>query len=107
MNIANKLLLEKVTTNPDWPKLRRKWLKWHDECAACGEKNKRKLVVHHKVPVHIDQKLEVDLNNLITLCKNCHHLFGHLKDWMSYNENVREDAETWHDRIKNRPKWRR
>jgi hypothetical protein len=61
-------------------------------CAACGS---RHLVdVHHVVPFHIDRTLELDLGNLITLCRwRRHHLkVGHLGDWTRYNEHVREDA---------------
>ena len=56
-----------------------------------------------KIPFNIDNKKELCDDNLITLCEHCHCLFGHLCNWKSYNEHVREDARTWQKKIENRP----
>lgn len=64
-------------------------------CAACGYKG-RKIQVHHVKPFHLHPELELDPDNLITLCQargRSHHLLlGHLDHWSSYNEHVRRDV---------------
>ena len=83
----------------------------HPECAVC-DAVKRDNVAHHIKPVQWYPKLEMEPSNLITLCERGklganHHLFiGHLQDYRSYNEHVVEDAATWNERIKARPKWK-
>lgn len=87
-----------------WQTVRKKHLSENPTCAACGWT--KDLSVHHVVPLHLDNEKELDPSNLITLCEenNCHHTFGHLLSWFSYNPNVREDAAAWLEKIKNRPK---
>jgi 5-methylcytosine-specific restriction endonuclease McrA len=58
---------------------------------ACGYKGKN-LQVHHIKPFHLHPHLELDPQNLITLCEH-HLLLGHLDAWDSYNERIREDAK--------------
>jgi hypothetical protein len=62
-------------------------------CACCG--STKKLNVHHKKPFHLFPELELDLNNLITLCmdKECHLKIGHGGDFKDYNPNVEEDCK--------------
>jgi 5-methylcytosine-specific restriction endonuclease McrA len=68
-------------------------------CVACGYKG-RKLQVHHVRPFHLHPQLELDPHNLITLCqargRNHHLLLGHLDQWESYNEHVRDDARRFY-----------
>lgn len=71
------------------------------ECRCCG--TKRKVELHHIVPFHEDPSLELDVNNVIWLCRTCHHLLGHLKFWKSHNVNVEEDAKVLRNKIENRP----
>lgn len=79
--------------SPEWPKVRRQWLKENPQCAVCGKKTK--LDVHHKIPFHIDPKRELDMSNLITLCADpCHIIFGHCGNWKLYRPNVTEFCET-------------
>ena len=84
-----------------WKKVREEHLRKNPECAVCGRKEN--LVPHHVVPVHEDPSLELDPENLITLCEgpafNCHLFFGHLRNWSSSNPTVRKDAEEWRRRI--------
>lgn len=94
----------------DWPKIRKEWIKFHPECALCG--SKKKLEVHHKVPFHIASQLELDPNNLITLCEsktwgklNCHLLFGHLGNYKSFNAEVQSDCERWHKKFNMSKNW--
>ena len=87
-----------------WPAVRAEWLKSHGECAVCGERDK--LEVHHVVPFHVDPSRELDESNLITLCTgstNCHLMFGHLKNFRSWNPDVKKDATIWREKIRKRP----
>lgn len=84
-----------------WYKLRKKFLIANNSCAACG--TRRKLQVHHIEPVHICPEKELDILNLITLCKSCHFIFGHLMNWSSWNIDVLKDAEVYLNKVKNRP----
>ena len=63
--------------SPKWPHVEKLHLKLEPVCAACG--SSKKLNVHHKKPFHLFPELELDLNNLITLCmdKECHVKIGH------------------------------
>ena len=73
-----------------WPAVRRNFVKSNPYCAACG--TTRELEVHHVVPFHIEPARELDIENLMTLCNDCHLYIGHLKDWTSYNLHARQDA---------------
>lgn len=89
-----------------WPKVRKAYLKKHPVCAVCG--TKKSLNVHHVEVFHLNPEKELLESNLITLCegmdKDCHRLFGHLGNYRSWNEKVREDAKEWSERIQHRPK---
>jgi 5-methylcytosine-specific restriction protein A len=91
-----------------WPSCRRQFLRQNPTCAVCG--GKKKLEVHHKKPFHLHPALELDFENLITLCENkkdgvnCHLLFGHLGNFKSFNKNVDTDAALWNKKIDGRPK---
>lgn len=88
-----------------WPKVRKEHLKKFPTCAVCG--GKKKLQVHHIKPFHLHQQLELDPNNLITLCEadghDCHLQFGHLGSFKSWNIRVVKDALTWFKRRESRP----
>jgi 5-methylcytosine-specific restriction endonuclease McrA len=66
---------------------------------ACGYKGK-KLQVHHVKPFHLHPHLELDPRNLITLCeargRDHHLLLGHLGEWQSHNENIRQDVKRFY-----------
>lgn len=68
-----------------WPTFRRLHIK--DECEYCGTTYFREL--HHCVPVHVDQSKELDIKNVVTLCRRCHLLLGHLGSWFSYNLDIK------------------
>lgn len=85
-----------------WPKVREQYLQKCPNCAACGRKSK--VEVHHKIPVHMAPELELDMDNLITLCDDpCHFVFGHLFNYRSYNKNVEEDCAVYLNKVKTRP----
>lgn len=89
----------------EWPSVRRRHLAANATCAACGTKDK--LEVHHIHPVGWPdgKHLELVPGNLITLCEKngCHLRFGHLGDYKSRNENVRDDAAKWLTKYATRP----
>lgn len=100
-----KLALATFTRSPEWPRVRRAFLKEHPNCEVCGIR--QKLEAHHIIPYHLKPELELDATNLIALCDggSNHHLFvGHLMSWKSFNRNVTVDAAIWRDRIRFRPK---
>jgi 5-methylcytosine-specific restriction protein A len=84
-----------------WSRLRDDWIKEHPACAVCGTESG--CVPHHVVPVHVDPTKELDRDNLVTLCPPDHLMFGHLKNWASWNCNVKADANYWHMKIACRP----
>lgn len=85
-----------------WTVVRKEHLENNPDCAACGRN--KKLEVHHIEPFHLNPDLELDPNNLITLCDDpCHFVFGHLMNYKSWNSNVVKDCEIYYDKIKRRP----
>lgn len=97
--IKNKLT--DYSRSPRWSSVRKEHLIHEPLCRACNRK--KDLEVHHIIPYHINPEEELNPSNLITLCSNCHLLFGHLMDYKSWNENVREDCNNFSSKIKNRP----
>lgn len=95
-----------IARSPLWPAARKAHLKRFPTCAVTGATND--LEVHHIKPYHLHRELELDPQNLITLTTkfgslNAHLWFGHLGVFTSYNETVREDAEYFGKKIKERP----
>jgi len=91
--IAGAIVRRSEKRSPHWPALEKSYLRAHPTCAACGAWIL--LNVHHVIPVHVDPKKELDLDNLITLCagpKLCHFIHGHRRNWKSWNPDVRADA---------------
>ena len=103
-----KLPLLGAARSGHWPTLRKQHLEKSHACAVCGD-TKGKIEVHHKKSFHEHPQLELDPNNLITLCENmsngvsCHLLIGHLGSFKSINVNVVEDAKAWAEKIAHRP----
>ena len=89
--------VEAQPRSSQWPKVRAEHLKLHPTCEACG--GKTLLQVHHVVSFSVDPSLELEPNNLITLCTqsrfkmNDHFLFGHAGNWKCRNPDVRLDAK--------------
>lgn len=82
-----------------WPRVRREHLKKFPTCAACGRS--RDIEVHHVIPFHEHPELELDPENLISLCADpCHFYLAHLSDWSKSNPHIREDAERYWQRIR-------
>lgn len=93
--------------SPDWASVRKEFLKNNPKCAVCG--GTTKMEVHHMKPFHSFPTLELDINNLISLCeagKNgivCHLAFGHLGSYKSINKKVVKDSKDWKKKITERP----
>lgn len=87
-----------------WPRIRKEYLSNHSSCECCG--GTEQLEVHHKKPVRLFPELELDYNNLVTLCekRRCHLTMGHLHSYQSYNPDVEIDVAKWEKKIRNRPK---
>jgi hypothetical protein len=88
-----------------WPGVRAAYLREHPTCEACG--SKEDLNVHHILPFHLHEELELSPGNLICLCRDDHFWLGHLKDFKAFNPHVREDAAFFLKRIKERRYHRR
>lgn len=92
------------TRSGKWHTIRIHYLNLFPFCAVCG--GKEKLEVHHKKPFHLYPELELDMNNLITLCEakrngvNCHLFIGHLGNFRKINLSVTDDSKYWSKRIK-------
>lgn len=95
-------IIKRLTRSPKWSKRRKAHLKKFPNCANCGKKGNQ---VHHIKPFHLYPELELDPENLLTLCSNprCHLDKGHLGYWKSYNKAVVFDCIVWNKKYKERP----
>jgi len=84
-----------------WSSVRKEFLQKNPSCAICGKT--KKIVPHHKKPFHLFPELELEVNNLTTLCEsngmNCHITFGHIGNWKNYNSDIIEDITIWKQKI--------
>lgn len=87
--------------SPQWSKVRDAFIKANPQCAVCG--SKKDLNAHHIKVFHLNQNDELDPQNLIALCRVHHQWWGHLGNWKSWNESVRDDSSVWADKISHRP----
>lgn len=90
---------------PNWQSIRRERIERDNcECAVCGwseddlelagEEPRRQLVVHHKLPVRVfethfdDIPWEVvnHVENLVTLCDQCHYVVENADGYLNYIE---------------------
>lgn len=83
-----------------WPRVRSEFVRLHPICEACG--GIEDLNVHHVEPFHLKPELELDLKNLITLCREHHFRIGHDPDgpwkparpnWSASNPEVRKHCD--------------
>ena len=96
--------VESSPRSSKWPKLRKAWLEKHPTCAACGVN--KELIVHHRIPFHVDPLKELDETNLITLCGTqglgCHFYIGHSCSFFAWNVDVEKDAAIFLKKVKGR-----
>jgi len=84
-----------------WRVVQKEFISKHNECAACG--SKKQLQVHHKFPFDDYPELELDFNNLITLCmseKDCHLKIAHGGSFKRWCPNL----DQYISQIKNKEK---
>lgn len=97
-------IVKRIGRSSGWSKARRNHLKKYPCCNVCG--SMKNVSVHHKKPFHMHPELELDPDNLITLCYNatkCHFTFGHLGYWKSYNPDIQKDSIIYYAKIHTRP----
>lgn len=92
-----------VPRSPEWPTVRKAHLLRDPVCNICG--GTKKLNVHHVLPFHVDKTLELNPDNLITLCDgagngNHHLIFGHFGNYATkWNPQIRTEAPFWRKRF--------
>lgn len=95
------MIFNLLSRSGKWSSIRKDHLNIQPHCQACG--NYKNLQVHHIIPVSVDRSKELDLENLITLCKTCHFVFGHLMDWNSWNNEIINDCRVYYKKVINKP----
>jgi len=80
--------------SPRWAGVRAEYIKMNPNCFACSSRDK--LEVHHIKPFHSNPELELSQDNLVTLCRYCHLVLGHLKYFELENPLVIEWCNTFH-----------
>ena len=57
-----------------WIKVRKMYITNHPLCEECLKENKytKATLVHHKLPVAVDENKKYDLENLESVCSSCH-----------------------------------
>jgi 5-methylcytosine-specific restriction endonuclease McrA len=83
-----------------WPKVRDAFARGKS-CAACGTRSS--IEVHHLQPFHLVPLLELEVSNLVALCRSCHLVFGHLHSWESHNPACLNDAAAHLAQVRGRP----
>lgn len=85
-----------------WPRVRNEYHDEYPECAACG--STKRTQVHHIQDFSTTPELELDWDNLMTLCMHnkCHILLGHLGNFQSINPDVKKMAPYLWNKIVNR-----
>jgi 5-methylcytosine-specific restriction protein A len=103
MSFIREHIIKRATRSSGWSKVRKDHIKRFPVCAACG--TKRKLEVHHIKDFSSNPELELDPDNLITLCRSgtqCHLTFGHLGSWKSINLEAVSDSTWFKEKVKKR-----
>ena len=84
--------------SPKWSRFRDSHLDSEACCQICGQFDRKYLVVHHIKPFHLFPELELDPDNLITVCTNgpgglnCHFVFCHKSNWLDFEPDIRNLA---------------
>lgn len=91
-----------VPRSPRWDAVRDAHVAANPRCRCCGRQEN--LQVHHVRPYHLFPDLELDPDNLVTLCVggpiNCHYLAGHGgAGWHRFVESVDGSIEQVRDLI--------
>jgi len=100
MSFFREHIVKPLTRSSRWRKVRKEFVDTYDVCWVCD--SKRGLEVHHIRDFSTDPQLELEWDNLITLCRKHHLLFGHLNYWKSINPQVVIDTKIWRWKIRGR-----
>jgi hypothetical protein len=76
-----------------WPAVRQRFIKAHPCCEACG--SVQNLNVHHIFSFKNNPELELDPDNLITLCRKHHFFLGHSGNWSITNKKCKEEVKAY------------
>jgi predicted HNH restriction endonuclease len=60
-------------------------------CKWCG--TRKKIQIHHIIPVSVDDTLADREDNFIALCADCHFVVGHGRNYKAFNKNIVEICE--------------
>jgi hypothetical protein len=93
--------LKSTRRSSKWNDVRDQFLSLNPECVACGYG--KNLQVHHVQPFKKSPELELDSNNLTTLCmgpEECHVNLGHADSFKYFNPRIRSDAEEYRNSSK-------
>jgi 5-methylcytosine-specific restriction endonuclease McrA len=84
--LARQSMQTNNLTKNDFKRMRKEIRKYFlkiknpNRCELCGEElDQKDLILHHIVPVTINNMFEADIDNLIFICQKCHNL-SHQKD---------------------------
>lgn len=72
--------------SPHWFKLREEIVLSHPFCSFCY--CDKELEAHHVLPYYLWPEYELDRNNIVILCRDCHFKLGHLGNWKHYNPTI-------------------
>lgn len=84
-----------------WSRVRKEFYNKNSECEVCG--TKKKIEIHHYRDFSTYPELELDLNNLRSLCRYCHLLFGHKMNYRDINLELDSDIKFWDNRLNKKP----
>ena len=76
-----------------WPAVRQRFIKAHPCCEACG--SSQNLNVHHIFSFKNNPELELDPDNLITLCRKHHFFLGHSGNWTITHKKCQEEVKAY------------
>jgi hypothetical protein len=94
VDMINRIKFAFQGRSPKWAGVRAEYIKANPNCFACS--TSEKLEVHHIRPFHTTPELELNADNLVTLCRACHLVIGHLKDFDLENPQVIEWCNMFH-----------
>lgn len=83
------LQLKALARSGRWPAARRAHLLREPACQGCGERDD--VEVHHITPLFAGGD-ELEAQNLITFCRDCHFVIGHGGDWTAWRPECRAAA---------------
>lgn len=90
----------KKRRHKNWRRFRKEYVKKNPKCIVCG--SKKNLEVHHILKFSDYPQFELKNDNLATLCRRDHLIFGHLDSYHSANPDVIYDAWVFNKKIKER-----